>query len=150
MEGQGQAPGLSGDDFLGAWKGMTLGDLFDTMQTTMPADRPGQLSKPQNADILAFVLKSNRYPAGPKELPGDSEALKKIAIDEQKKAAAFEVASVKENKSGAIGQSGESTPGRYSARNAPLRGLIMDAYEIDQNMQLTGGPGWIESARFDI
>jgi uncharacterized protein (TIGR03435 family) len=26
----------------------------------------------------------------------------------------------------------------------------MDAYEIQQRMQLTGGPGWIETARFDV
>ncbi len=149
LEGQGQAPALAGEEFSKSWKGMTLGDLFDTMRTTMPADRPGELSKQQNADILAFILKSNQYPAGAKELPADTDALNKIQIGE-KKTAAFEVASVKENKSGALGQTGESTPGRYSARNAPLRGLIMDAYEIDQRMQLTGGPAWIETARFDI
>ena len=115
----------------------------------MPADRPGQLSKPQNADILAFILKSNGYPAGAKDLPGDVDALKQTRIDD-KKVAVFAVASVKENKSGALGQNAESTPGRFSARNAPLRGLIMDAYEIDQRIQLTGGPGWIETARWDI
>ena len=83
LEGRGQAPALAGDEFASAWKGMTLGDLFEQMQTTMPADRPGQLSKAQNADILAYLLKFNGYPAGAKELPADAAALHKIRIDEK-------------------------------------------------------------------
>lgn len=62
----------------------------------------------------------------------------------------FEVASVKENKTVGRGGYDRSTPGRFTARNALLRNVIMSAYEIDQRAQLRGGPGWIDSARFDI
>jgi len=62
----------------------------------------------------------------------------------------FEVASVKENKSGGRGGYDRSTPGRYTARNAPLINIIMSAYEIDQRAQLIGTLKWIDSARFDI
>jgi uncharacterized protein (TIGR03435 family) len=65
-------------------------------------------------------------------------------------APSFEVASVKENKLGGRGAYDRSTPGRFTARNAILRNIIMSAYEIDQRAQLIGGPGWIETARFDI
>jgi S-disulfanyl-L-cysteine oxidoreductase SoxD len=84
LEGQGQTPPLTGTDFLSNWNGMTVGDLFDTIQATMPADRPGQLTKSQNAEILAYILKSNQFPAGDKELPADSDALKKVRIEPAK------------------------------------------------------------------
>jgi hypothetical protein len=44
----------------------------------MPGDRPGQLSTEENADILAYLLKSNQFPSGGKELVGDIDALRKI------------------------------------------------------------------------
>jgi S-disulfanyl-L-cysteine oxidoreductase SoxD len=50
----------------------------------MPADRPGQLSREQNADILAFLLSSNGFPAGQKELPTDAPALQKIRFESVK------------------------------------------------------------------
>jgi uncharacterized protein (TIGR03435 family) len=62
----------------------------------------------------------------------------------------FEVASVKENKSGGRGAYDTSTPGRYTARNAILRNIIMSAYEIDLRGNLNGGPGWMDSVRFDV
>ena len=78
LDGSGQAPPLRTADFLGNWEGQTVDDLFEKIQTTMPADKPGQLSRAQNADILAFVLASNTFPAGEKDLPSDATALKKI------------------------------------------------------------------------
>ena len=46
----------------------------------MPLDNPGRLSRQQNADVIAFVLKANDWPAGATELPADSAALKQIRI----------------------------------------------------------------------
>jgi len=86
MQGKGQTPPLEGMDFLSNWTGMTVGDLFDKIQTSMPADRPGQVSRPDNAAILAYLLKSNKFPAGERELGTDSEALGRIHIDAAKSA----------------------------------------------------------------
>jgi uncharacterized protein (TIGR03435 family) len=61
----------------------------------------------------------------------------------------FEVASVKENKSGGRGSYTRSTPGRFAAHNATLRNIIMSAYEVSQNPQLIG-PKWIDSVRFEM
>src|SRR5258708_29822615 len=69
LEGRGQIPPLAGSDFISNWNGMTVGDLFEKIQVSMPADRPGQLSKEQNAGILAYILKFNKFPTGSKELP---------------------------------------------------------------------------------
>jgi len=82
LEGGGAAyPPLAGEDFFNNWAGANLNDLFDRIQTTMPGDRPGKLSRAENADILAYILKVNKMPAGAKDLPTDAEALKKIKIE---------------------------------------------------------------------
>ena len=69
-----------GADFLGNWKGQTADDLFEKIQTSMPADQPGKLSRVQNADILAFLFASNGFPPGQKELSSDAAALQNIHI----------------------------------------------------------------------
>jgi mono/diheme cytochrome c family protein len=84
LEGNNTNPPLTGDEFKGNWNGQTLDDLFEKVQTSMPGDNPGSLSRDQNADILAFVLKSNAFPAGAKDLPTDPAALQKIHFDATK------------------------------------------------------------------
>ncbi|MGH9140148.1 MAG: TIGR03435 family protein [Vicinamibacterales bacterium] len=62
----------------------------------------------------------------------------------------FEVASVKPNESGDRRVSIEVSPGgRFRATNAPLRSLIRIAYQL-QDVQLAGGPKWLDDERFDI
>ena len=46
----------------------------------MPPEQPGGLLPSNYADILAFILRANDYPAGATELPGDEEALAEITI----------------------------------------------------------------------
>ena len=74
-------PPLAGSDFMMNWAGQTAADLFDKMQTSMPADHPGTLTRAENADILAYVLKYNKLPAGKTELPSDADGLKKIRLE---------------------------------------------------------------------
>lgn len=63
---------------------------------------------------------------------------------------AFEVASVKPNKSGDNSISIRRQPGgRVTVTNAPLRMLITFAYDLREH-QLSGGPGWLNSDRYDI
>ena len=78
LTGTGEAPALQGPQFVSDFDGETVGDLFDRIRTSMPQDRPASLSRDQYADILAFVLKANAFPAGPKELDRRSEYLKAI------------------------------------------------------------------------
>jgi bla regulator protein blaR1 len=62
----------------------------------------------------------------------------------------FEVASVKANKSsGGRRGLGMQPGGRFNAENVPVRLLIQNAYRVQPN-QLIGGPGWLDSDRFDI
>jgi mono/diheme cytochrome c family protein len=76
-------PALVGLEFLGNWNQQSLGDFFDRIHATMPADAPGSLSLQDTADIIARVLQLNKFPAGQKELPTDMNALGQIKIESQ-------------------------------------------------------------------
>jgi len=84
LTGGEMAPALAGADFSSNWNGLTLGDLFERMRTSMPQNDPGGLSRQQNADILAYMLSSNKFPAGTTELGRDTEALKQIRFQSLK------------------------------------------------------------------
>jgi len=78
------APPLTGGEFFANWNGLTLGDLFDRIRVSMPADRPGKLSREQNAEVLAFMLSVSKFPPGKSELEHQSEVLKQIRFEVEK------------------------------------------------------------------
>jgi len=86
LNGGEMAPPLTGGEFMSNWNGLTAGDLFDRIRTTMPADAPGKLNREKTADILAQILSANQFPAGSTELPHQSEILKEIRIEASKPA----------------------------------------------------------------
>jgi len=62
----------------------------------------------------------------------------------------FEVASVRPNKSGQDWTRFALQPGgRFTATNFTLKELLRLVYQV-KDFQLQGGPGWINSERFDI
>ena len=67
LSGSFETPPLVGR-FMPYWSGSTLDVLFDYVSTAMPMHNPGALSAGANTDIVAFILKSNNIPSGPKEL----------------------------------------------------------------------------------
>jgi mono/diheme cytochrome c family protein len=72
-------PALKGQQFLSAWGTRTLGDLFSFEHQNMPANNPGSVSDKQLADITAFILMKNGFPAGKTPLVkgiGNTRALK--------------------------------------------------------------------------
>ncbi|HEY7338560.1 MAG TPA: cytochrome c [Bryobacteraceae bacterium] len=81
LTGGESAPPLAGGDFLSNWNGLTLGDLFERIRISMPADSPGKLTREQDADVLAYILSFNQFPAGKSELVRQTEALKEIRIE---------------------------------------------------------------------
>jgi mono/diheme cytochrome c family protein len=81
LGGMGEAPALIGAQFIADFNGLTVGDLFDRIRTTMPLNDPGALNRDQYADILAFLLRTNGYPAGPRELYRRSEFLNTIRFE---------------------------------------------------------------------
>jgi mono/diheme cytochrome c family protein len=75
LQGADLAPPLKGDDFLLPWSSQTVNDLYQKVATTMPADSPGSLRSQVNADIVAYVLQVNKFPAGSEELKPDPAAM---------------------------------------------------------------------------
>jgi S-disulfanyl-L-cysteine oxidoreductase SoxD len=84
LAGSDLAPALQGDDFKGVWTGRSAAELFDKIQTTMPADNVGTLKPPQSADLVAYILKLNGYPSGAAELAPEMAALQQIKITSNK------------------------------------------------------------------
>jgi uncharacterized protein (TIGR03435 family) len=62
----------------------------------------------------------------------------------------FEVAAVTANKSGELRMAVDVQPGgKLTMHNVPMKVLIMFAWHLRADA-LSGGPGWIESERFDV
>ncbi len=84
LTGGEMAPPLAGGEFLAGWDGLTVGDLFERIRISMPQNNPGSLSGQQNADILAFMFSSSKFPAGTTELPKEAGILKTIKFEVKK------------------------------------------------------------------
>lgn len=80
LNGAEMAPPLAGAEFLGNWSGQAVGDLANRIQTTMPASDPGSLSPQQVADVTAYILSANQFPAAAAALPADPAAQGQINI----------------------------------------------------------------------
>jgi mono/diheme cytochrome c family protein len=76
--GGGMAPALVGSAFSANYDGQTVGDLAERNRQTMPVRKEGQLSRQQNADITAYMLQCNKFPAGASELPSQVQAQNQI------------------------------------------------------------------------
>ena len=100
---------------------------------TLSAQAPPPPSPPGSAPAIVFIG-GGQQPQAP---PWDAPHLE------------FEVASVKTNKSGPNMMMMRPVPSEFRMTNIPLRLLIVQAYRVS-NYQLVGGPGWMDSERFDI
>ena len=81
LGGGESAPPLTGGEFLSNWNGLTVGDLFERIRISMPADRPGRLTREQDADVVAYMLSVSEFPPGNSELARQAEALRQIRIE---------------------------------------------------------------------
>lgn len=80
LEGGTSGPELSGSGFTGAYKDGNASTLFNKISMDMPSSAPGSLTPEQYADVLAFVLSVNKYPAGKTEIPKDGASLKTVKM----------------------------------------------------------------------
>jgi alcohol dehydrogenase (cytochrome c) len=74
------APPVKGSAFSSNWAGQSIASLLTYLRTTMPSDRPGQLSEVEYTRILAYILQANGVLPGDRELPSDTAMLTGIAI----------------------------------------------------------------------
>jgi len=81
LQGNPAAP-LTGEAFRARWEDgkHTLDDLYYIIRGLMPNNAPGSLSKAQYADVVAYILKVNNYPAGSTELLPNTTAMKGVTL----------------------------------------------------------------------
>ena len=80
LGGVESAPALTGPTFYATWEGETLNALFERIRMSMPLDNPGSLSRAQNADIVAHMLRVAGYPTGSAPLEGQAGPLMQIRV----------------------------------------------------------------------
>jgi len=71
-------PPLAGVGFLSVWSARSLSDLVAKIESTMPPQQPGSISRQQAVDIAAYILQVGGFPAGQTEL--SAAALEQIAF----------------------------------------------------------------------
>ena len=77
------APALRGPIFFYRWLHSPLADMFMTIGTTMPQNKPDSLTPQTVVDIVSFLLEENEMPAGKAELPPELDTLKAIFVTER-------------------------------------------------------------------
>jgi len=81
--GEGALP-LTGATFKSTWNGVSLGAMFDRVRLSMPQDKPATMTRQQVADLLAFILRANKFPAGKEELARQTDLLNTIVFQAEK------------------------------------------------------------------
>jgi S-disulfanyl-L-cysteine oxidoreductase SoxD len=81
LQGEDENPPLSGKHFSGRWGGLPVSAIYGFINTQMPLGQPGALGVQADADIVAYILSVNKFPAGQAELPADNNVLKTITIN---------------------------------------------------------------------
>jgi mono/diheme cytochrome c family protein len=76
------APALAGIPFQLRWRGKTVGAYYELTVNTMPQDNPASLDPQTYADLVAYILQANRFPAGEQELAA-GENLDHILIEKR-------------------------------------------------------------------
>ena len=66
--------------FMFIWEGKSVGELYTKMSAEMPTAQPGGLLANNYADILAFILQTNEFPSGNKELSPYEVDLNQVII----------------------------------------------------------------------
>jgi hypothetical protein len=61
-------PALKGDRFITTWRGDTVSRLFEKIRDTMPPNFGTILDDGAKLDIVTYILQTNGYPAGEREL----------------------------------------------------------------------------------
>lgn len=87
LQGEEDNPPLTGKPFIDHWGGKPVSGLFGFINRMMPPGNGGSLGANGDADVLAYILSQNGFPAGAAELPTDPKILSTVTInkpDQQK------------------------------------------------------------------
>jgi|SRR5580692_1382754 mono/diheme cytochrome c family protein len=84
LNGGEMAPPLAGGEFMSNWNGLTVGDVFERIRTSMPPGVPGKVGRESKVAIMTYILQYNKFPSGATELPSQTEAMKQIKMEANK------------------------------------------------------------------
>lgn len=70
-----RGPALKGEDFIAHWENGSVNTLFDKIRETMPPNGANEVTDDAKADIVAYLLQQNGFPAGKTELRAEPESL---------------------------------------------------------------------------
>jgi mono/diheme cytochrome c family protein len=85
-----RGPALKGERFMATWGGGNVTRLFEKIRDTMPPFATSTLDDATKLDIVTFILQTNGFPAGAKELAAvDLESIEIVAQGEQPRAQNF-------------------------------------------------------------
>ncbi len=71
---------FAGASFQRRWRNRAVGDIYEFVLYSMPDDNPGGLPEQTYADIVAYMLSMNDFPAGDAELPTSLDALMEMKM----------------------------------------------------------------------
>ena len=75
-----QFPNLAGRSFRSGWVGKTIGEKFEFVRTMMPPKAGRSLGDQVYLDIVTYILRFNKIPAGSQPLTPDLPVLNQIEI----------------------------------------------------------------------
>lgn len=85
-----RGPALKGERFMTSWGGGSVTRLFEKIRDTMPPFATSTLDDQTKLDIVTFILQTNGFPAGGKDLAlADLESVDIVAQDEVPKVSNF-------------------------------------------------------------
>src|SRR5262249_17436226 len=119
--------------------------------------------KQMSTDVIAAAVAATLvyiFPGGPTHSLAAAQVStppKDSVVGSKEKPLVFDAASIKPNDSGIGGRGGRGgrggtvqiTPGRVFGKNVTVRQIIREAYRV-KDYQLSGGPSWLDSDRFDL
>ncbi len=110
--------------------------------------RPVKFLSPGGACVAAMTVMFGLAGPRPGQTPAQADSATPQA--EAKAPQSFEVASIKPSaEDGRRVMFGISPGGRFNASGVSVKMLIQQAFDI-RDFQITGGPGWLSSERYDI
>jgi mono/diheme cytochrome c family protein len=80
LTGSDRGPPLVGEEFLASWLDGSLAALFSFIRDSMPENNASTVPDARKADVLAYILQNNGFPAGVTELTPDTSRLEMVQI----------------------------------------------------------------------
>jgi mono/diheme cytochrome c family protein len=73
-------PDLGGEAFLTKWDKKSVHEIATVIYTSMPNDGSAMVSEAETADLIAFILQQNKFPAGAQPFKWDASARKILIV----------------------------------------------------------------------